>query len=304
MLSTLTLSAVSLAACGGGGADKAAAFGNAGIGQYSPPPIQTDVPQAVRDACDVSSPTIDRIKQDGALFWAIGVTPPFGFRLKSGDWAGVEAQNAAELATILGVDFEITEYSYDVLPTTVATGEADIVGAQLFVTDERKQLIDFSMPYYRAGQLFYVLANSPYQTIDDLNRPDVRFVYGFGTAQRLLAEKYIPKAQATDAPLRGRLLLHEYLADHQADTTMTDAAAMGVVFEKFTHTPLAAIGLQGRVMGERASAGDVIDPFDVAFGLPKNDEAWRGCVNAWVRELVDSGRMAERLDYWLAQPVP
>jgi cyclohexadienyl dehydratase len=303
VLSALTLSAVALAACGGDRA-RAEASGNASTGPYSPPPIQTNVPEAVRDACDVSSPTIDRIKQDGALFWAIGVTPPFGFRLESGEWAGVEAQNAAELATILGVDFEITEYSYDLLPTPVSTGQADIVGAQLFVTGERKELIDFSKPYYRAGQVFYVLEDSPYQTIDDLNRPDVRFVYGFGTAQLLLAEKYIPRAKLDDAPLRGRLLLHEDLAAHHADATMTDAAAMRVVFEKFAHPPLAAIGLHGRVTSDRAPAQDVIDPFDVAFGLPKGDERWSGCVNAWVRDLLHSGRMAERLDYWLAQSIP
>jgi ABC-type amino acid transport substrate-binding protein len=47
----------------------------------------------------------------------------------------------------------------------------------------------------------------------------------------------------------------------------------------------------------------VLDPFDVAFGLPKGDAKWRGCVNTWVRDLLNSGRMAERVDYWLAQPV-
>jgi hypothetical protein len=36
---------------------------------------------------------------------------------------------------------------------------------------------------------------------------------------------------------------------------------------------------------------------------PPGDETWRGCVNAWVRDLVDSGGMEKRLDYWLAQPV-
>jgi hypothetical protein len=41
----------------------------------------------------------------------------------------------------------------------------------------------------------------------------------------------------------------------------------------------------------------------VAFGLPKGDERWRGCVKAWVHDLLASGRMTERLDYWLAQPV-
>jgi ABC-type amino acid transport substrate-binding protein len=84
---------------------------------------------------------------------------------------------------------------------------------------------------------------------------------------------------------------------------MSQAAAMKVIREKVRAPPLAAIGLHGRVKGQRASSKDVLDPFDVAFGLPKGDERWRGCVNAWVRDLLDSGRMAQRLDYWLAQPV-
>ena len=84
---------------------------------------------------------------------------------------------------------------------------------------------------------------------------------------------------------------------------MSQAAALKVIREKFTKPPLAAIGLHGRVAGERARPEDVLDPFDVAFGLPKGDDRWRACINTWVRDLLDSGRMAERLDYWLAQPV-
>ena len=215
----------------------------------------------------------------------------------------VEAQNAAELATILGVDFDISEYSYDVLPEAVVTGQADIVGAELFVTDDRKKLIDFSTPYYESGQLFYVLEDSPYQTVDDLNKANVRFVHGTGTAQLELAKKYVPKASIRDRQLRNRLLLHDLLAANRADATMSQAAALKVIREKFRNPPLAAIGLNGRVTRERASSEDMLDPFDVAFGLRKGDERWRGCVNAWVRDLLDSGRMAERLDYWLAQPV-
>ena len=114
---------------------------------------------------------------------------------------GVEAQNAAELANILGVDFDISEYSYDTLPRALVTGQADIVGAELFVTDDRKKLIDFSTPYYQSGQLFYVLEDSPYQTIDDLNKPNVRFIYGTGTAQLELAQKYVPRAMVSDRQL-------------------------------------------------------------------------------------------------------
>jgi ABC-type amino acid transport substrate-binding protein len=257
----------------------------------------------VKRACDVPSPTIDRIKREGVLFWAIGVSPPFGFQLKLGVWAGVEAQNAAELATILGVDYDIAEYSYDVLPEALVTGQADIVGAELFVTDERRKLIDFSTPYYQSGQLFYVLKDSPYQAIGDLNKPGVRFVYGTGTAQLDLARKYVPKTTISDTPLGNRLLLQDVLAANRADATMSQAAAMKVILEKLTKPPLAAIGLHGRITGERAPSKDVLDPFDVAFGSPKGDPAWRHCVNTWVRDLLDSGRMAQRVDYWLAQPV-
>jgi cyclohexadienyl dehydratase len=254
-------------------------------------------------ACDVSSPTIDRIKKEGVLFWAIGVSPPFGFQPERGVWAGVEAQNAAELANILGVNFDIAGFSYDVLPEALVTGQADIAGAELFVTDERKKLIDFSKPYYQSGQLFYVLKRSPYQTIDDLNKPGVRFVYGTGTAQLDLARKYVPNAQITETPLRDRLLLQDVLAANRADATMSQAAALKVIREKFSNPPLAAIGLNGRITTERAPSKYVLDPFDVAFGLPKGDEKWRACVNAWVRDLLRSGRMDKRLDYWLAQPV-
>ena len=303
LLSALAVLTAVLAACGGDHGGDGAASGNAATGRFHPPAIETRFNEAIRRACDVRSPTLDRIRKDGVLFWGIGVSPPFGFQLDRGVWAGVEAQNAAELATLLGVDFDIAEYSYDVLPEALVAGQADIVGAELFVTGRRRKLIDFSTPYYQSGQLFYVLERSKYQTIADLNQPGVRFIYGTGTAQLELAKKYVPNATISDTPLRDRLLLHDFLAAGRADATMSQAAALKVIRETFTNPPLAAIGRHGRIAGERASARDVLDPFEVAFGLPKGDEKWRGCVDAWVRDLVGSGRMAKRLDYWLAQPV-
>jgi len=303
MLTATMIVTLGLGACGSGGDGRDEPSGNAGTGRFDPPPIQTNAPEAVRNACKVSSPTIDRIKKDGVLFWAIGPTPPFGIKLDDGKWTGVEAQNAAELATVLGVDFDIGEYQYDVLPQALVTGQADIVGAQLFVTDERKRVIDFSIPYDQAGQAFYVLEHSRYETIGDLNKPGVRFVYGSGAAQRVLARKYIPKAKIAETPLHGQIILHDFLAAHRADATMADAVSMQRIIEKYDDPPVAAIGLNGRITGKRASYGEMIDPFDVAFGLPKGDNGWRGCVNAWVQDLLDSGRMGRRLDYWLAQPV-
>jgi ABC-type amino acid transport substrate-binding protein len=286
----------------GGGRD-GSGLGNVAFGRFHPPPIASSFPAGVRSACAVSSPVLDRIRRAGVLFWGIGISPPFGFEVGTGQWGGVEAQNAAELATLLGVRLDVAEYSYDVLPEVLVTGQADIVGAELFVTSERRRLIDFSRPYYQSGQLFYVLARSRYRTISDLDRPGVRFIYGTGTAQLDLARKYIAKATASDTPLGHRLLLHDALAAGHADATMSQAAALKVIRETYSDPALAAIGRRGRVTADRATRADMLDPFDVAFGVPKGDARWRRCVDAWAADLVRSGRMARRLDYWLAQPV-
>jgi hypothetical protein len=50
-------------------------------------------------------------------------------------------------------------------------------------------------------------------------------------------------------------------------------------------------------------AKEFVPKATIADTPPKGDERWRGCVNAWVRDLLDSGRMVRRLDYWLAQLV-
>lgn len=264
-------------------------------------PISEGFSDEAVEACEASSPTLDAIRDRGTLNWGIGVSPPFGLKQGDGTWAGVEADNAQELANLLGVDVEIQDFDYGVMTAAITSQKVDILGAQLFITDERAEVIDFSDYYYLSGQLFYVLEDSPFETIEDLNNADVRFVYGTGNAQKEIAEKYIPMAQISDAPLRGQLLLYEFLASDQADASMVEAAPMPVLLAKYTDPQLAAIGMNGRVTTPTATDEDIIDPFEVAFGLPKGDAGWKSCVDAWVADTRDTGRMDERIQYWLDQ---
>lgn len=263
-------------------------------------PLTKGFNAAVVKACEAgSSKTLAAIKDRGTLNWGIGVSPPFGYKDNDGSWVGVEADNARELAALLGVKVQIQDYDYGVMTTAMQSGKADILGAQLFKTPERAKAIGFSDAYYLSGQLFYVLKDSKFQSIDDLNQAGVRFVYGTGNAQKAIAEKYIPKATISDAPLRGQLLLYEFLASGQADASMVEAAPMPVLVKKYTNPPLAAIGLKGRVTADKAQKDDIIDPFEVAFGLPKDDAGFKSCIDAWVDDAHTSGRMDDRIQYWL-----
>jgi len=264
-------------------------------------PNPSSVPPEVTAACaPEKSPTISAIKKAGALAWGIGISPPFGFTGSSSRWQGVDAESAVELAGILGVKPNIVAYDYSVMTTALQSGKADIVGAQLFDTPERRQAIDFSVPYYKSGQVYYVLKDSRFQTIEDLDSPAVKFVFGTGTAQGDLAKKYSPKAKQQAVALQGQLIPYQFLSTGRADASMGEAAAYPVLKQKFRNPPLAAIGKNGRVATSLPTAGESLDPFDVAFGLPKGDAGWKGCVDAWVTwGSQDGGLIAERVDWWL-----
>lgn len=268
----------------------------------TPDASAAEVPAAVAEACSAdTSETIAAIQTRGTLEWATGISPPFTFTDDSGAYIGVEPDNAAELADILGVDLNITEYDYSLLPPAIVSGKADIIGAQLFDTEERRQAIDFSDPYYLSGQLFYVAEDSPYETIEDLDVASNTFAYGTGTAQGDLAAKYIPSAPQVDAALRGALIPYDLLSTDRAQSTMGESGVMRLLLSSYSNPPLAAIGLNGRVTTDLPEESDIIDPFKVAFGFSKDDEGFASCIDAWTADLVDTGRETERIEYWADQ---
>lgn len=306
LVPALVLSAAfALTACGGGdsagtAAPAVLAPSTPAAEQFPRPASDGPVSAAVAAACSPeASPTVKAIQERGRLRWALGISPPFGFKDSSGAYAGVEVDNAEQFAHILGVKAEIRDYDYGLLPPAISTGKADIVGAQLFITPERAKVIDFSEPYYVSGQLFYVLADSRWQTVADLDSPDNRFVFGTGNAQEGVAKKIIPKAPRTSAPLRGQALLYDFLSGKRADSSMTESQLMKPLLAKYTNPRLAAIGRNGRVTTERPTEADLIEPFDVAFGLPKGDAGFKTCVDTWVGEMKASKDIDKRIEYWL-----
>lgn len=286
-----------LSACSSSSSTTADAAGGA-----SSPTSDVAIAPAVAEACTPEkSATIKDIQTRGTLEWATGISPPFTYKDDSGEYVGVEPDNAAELANILGVKLNITEYDYSLLAPAIQSGKADIIGAQLFDTEERRKAIDFTDAYYLSGQLFYVREDSDYESIEDLDVDSNTFAFGTGTAQGDLAAKYIPKAPQVDTALRGQLIPYDFLSGGRAQSTMGESGVMKLLLTNYTNPKLAAIGNNGRVTTERPTEDDIIDPFNVAFGLQQDDPDFASCLNAWVGDLNDTNREAERIEKWAAE---
>ena len=126
---------------------------------------------------------LDSIQQRGKL--VVGVRrdiEPFGFKDSEGNYQGFEIDLARQMAKVILKDENAIEF-IDVEPSnrisTVNSGQADMIIATMSVSPKRMTVLDFSEPYYFAGQKVLVHTNSSIKSLTDLN--DKRVGVGFGT---------------------------------------------------------------------------------------------------------------------------
>jgi ABC-type amino acid transport substrate-binding protein len=305
-----TGSALVAAACGDSGAGTNSSGGTSSGGESTPeqtsalgfarPSTGGPVPAAISAACSPDkSAMVKTIKDRGTLNWATGIAPPFTQRDNSGQLTGIEPDNAAQFAHFLGVNnVNIKDYDYNLLPPAVTSGQADIIGAELFFNDQRAAVINYSTFYFKAGQFFLVLENSKWKTLDDLNSPDNRFIHEVGGGQVVLAKKVIPKAPITLVPKGGVVLVgYQYMKQGQNDSTAMEGHLWPVL--KKQYPDLAAIGTHGRITSTTNFESEEFEGFDIGFGVAKSsDPGWINCVNAFVKYTLDSGVMTKRINYW------
>ena len=106
------------------------------------------------------SSKLDEIKEAGKIVvctdaaWA-----PFEYIGADGEVTGVDIDIANKIAEELGVELEVVNMSFDSISTYLANGDADMSLACITITDERKEQMDFSIPYTTVQQYMVVMAD-------------------------------------------------------------------------------------------------------------------------------------------------
>lgn len=126
--------------------------------------------------------TLNAIRERGKL--VVGVkfdTKPFGYYNEKHKLVGFDVDLAKAIAkSILGsedrVEFVQVTPSSRIL--ALDTNQVDMVIATMSITPQRETMIDFSRPYYIAGQTILVPKNSKISSISDLNGKKVIIIYG------------------------------------------------------------------------------------------------------------------------------
>ena len=137
------------------------------------------------------SNTLEDITKRGEVVIGIKTdTYPFGFKDKNGKYAGYDI----DLANMIGQKIFGEKGKVKFIPVTASdrmiklvNEDVDMIIATMSVTPARLQLIDFSDPYYIAGQSILVQKGSKIKGLRDLNGKKAIIVFGTSSETSLRA---------------------------------------------------------------------------------------------------------------------
>ena len=159
--------------------------------------------------------TLDEIKKDGKI--RIGVFSdknPFGYVDSNGEVQGYDVEFAKRIGKDLLGSEDAVEFVYVEAASRVEylkSGKVDIILANFTVTDERKEAVDFALPYMKVALGVVSPDDALITDADQLEGKDIIVVKGT-TAEAYFSEtypdlnlvKYDEYQEASDALLDGR----------------------------------------------------------------------------------------------------
>lgn len=136
-------------------------------------------------ACGGTNDAADSAKTDGATlkFGTNAEFPPFEFVSNKGgvigEFDGIDMAMAKQIAEDNGMTPEINNMEFDSLLVALQNGQLDAVIAGMTVTDERKESVDFSNPYYTATQVMIVKEDSEIAKASDMEGKKIAVIQGY-----------------------------------------------------------------------------------------------------------------------------
>ena len=226
---------------------------------------------------------LDDVKKAGVLrVAAFDANPPFGFvDSKTRKIVGLDVDYANALAKKLGVKLEVVPTNPANRVPLLTSGKVDLVLANFTITEERKQAVNFSIPYFASGTQFIAkkgFLKSPEQL------SGLRIGVDKGTTNEIQLRQQFPQAT---------LVAYD-------DTPFAFAALRNGNVQAISQDGPKLIGLLANVPDKDKYE---VPPFAISqdyigVGAPKGETALTEFVTQTLRELEADGRAQKIYDTW------
>lgn len=112
---------------------------------------------------------LEKIKADGKLI--VATSPdyaPYEFVDKDNNIVGADLDLAKFIAAELGVELEMQAMDFDTVLASITMGKVDLALAGLTLTEERKEIMDFTDSYYNDGSQVILILKENAETLKTL----------------------------------------------------------------------------------------------------------------------------------------
>ena len=210
--------------------------------------------------------------------------PPFGFKDKNGFTVGYDADLARLIAKgILG-----DEKKVEFVPVTASnrimklnSGEVDCLIATMSITTQRQQFLNFSTPYYMAGQAILVRSSSKATSLRDFTGKKLIIVFGSTSEKNL-------RSNVPEVTVIG------YKTYNDAYNALKNGKADGIVADDTVLLGFSTNDKSVKLLPKRYSK----EPYAVVFRKDDTSINFTNKVNYIVENLQSTGRLNRLQEKW------
>jgi polar amino acid transport system substrate-binding protein len=172
-----------------------------------------------------------------------------------------------EICRLLNCEAEFVPSGWPDVIDQVAQGDLDTAADGISITDDRKEIVDYSDSYMTVVQKFIVgFDDDRYATADDIINSDAVVATQVGTTNFELAEKLLGGTDRIDAFDQFPLAIQALIAGDVDAVIIDDAAGLGYIGENADKMKTIDDGLQSDPLGFIYPQGsDLIEPVNVAI---------------------------------------
>ena len=217
--------------------------------------------------------------------------PPFSsYKEGTSEPEGFEVDLMKAVAEKMGLESEwLPKMDFSaIIPLIKQGGKADVGVANFTITDERKQEIDFTDPYYTANVAFVTKADTTAKSTEDFNQEGIRVGAQDGTTGEAWVKENLPKATLVNMTSPNAMLSVRSAGEgsQALDAMVCDLpVAEGLI--KSTYSDLKVF--------ESIATGD-----EFGIAVSKDNPALTKKLNEVLAELKKDGTIDQLVEKWLS----
>ena len=151
--------------------------------------------------------------------------PPFEFKSSNNEYVGIDIDLVKKIAELEGFEVEFRPMDFGGIIPALQSGQVDAAIAGASITEERKNTVDFSDPYYETGVVAVVRDdNTTIKTLEDL--AGKRVAVKNGTEGAKLAEDKL-KGKANISVFEDSVSMYKAVENKQSDVAFEDLPVAG-----------------------------------------------------------------------------